>query len=86
MVPFPPLGGVKSTLTDVELETVAAPIVGAFVFVVTDVVALDDADVPLEFTAVTVNVYDVFGVNPNTVIGDDVLIPIDVIPVLLVTI
>ena len=86
IVPFPPLGGIKETLTAVELDMVALPMVGAFGFVVTEVDALDETDVPLEFEAVTVNVYIVFGINPDTVIGEDVLVPVDVIPVLLVTI
>ena len=51
-----PLGAVKSTLTVVEPDTVAEPIVGAFGFVVTDVDALDETDVPPELVAVTVNV------------------------------
>ena len=55
MVPVP-LGAVKETVTAVELDTVAVPIVGAFGFVVTDVVELDAPDVPLEFVAETVNV------------------------------
>ena len=56
IVPVPPLGAVKATETAVELDTVAEPIVGAFGFVVTDVVELDAPDVPLEFVAETVNV------------------------------
>ena len=60
----------------VEPDAVAVPIVGAFGFVVTDVVALDADDVPPELVAVTVNVYKVFAVNPDTVIGEDVLDPI----------
>ena len=56
IVPLPPLGAVKATLTAVELETVAVPIVGAIVRVVTAVDALDAIDVPPELVAVTVNV------------------------------
>ena len=48
-----PLGAVNATLTVVVLNTVAVPIVGAPDFVVTDVDALDDADVPPELVAVT---------------------------------
>ena len=55
MVPVP-LGVVKATLTTVELDTVAVPMVGAFGFVVTEVDALDATDVPPELVAVTVNV------------------------------
>ena len=55
MVPVP-LGAVKETVTAVEPDTVAVPIVGAFGFVVTDVDELDAPDVPLEFVAVTENV------------------------------
>ena len=51
-----PLGAIKETLTAVELDTVAVPIVGAFVSVVTAVDALDATDVPPEFVAVTVKV------------------------------
>ena len=66
MVPVP-LGAVKETLTAVELDTVAVPIVGALDFVVTDVDELDETEVPPELVAVTENVYDVFGVNPDTI-------------------
>ena len=79
-----PLGAVKATLTTVELDTVATPIVGAFGFVVTSIDVLDDTDVPPELVAVTVNLYDVFGVNPDTIIGETV--PVDVSPKLLVTV
>ena len=51
-----PVGGVKDTLTDVVLNTVALPIVGALVNVVTSVDVFDDTDCPLEFTAITENV------------------------------
>ena len=66
-----PLGGVNAILTELILDTVAVPIVGALGFVVTEVDALDETDVPPELVAVTVNVYGVFEVNPNTVIGED---------------
>ena len=55
MVPVP-LGAVKETLIDVELNTVAIPIIGALRIVVTSVDALDAIDVPLELVAVAVNV------------------------------
>ena len=84
IVPVPPLGWIKTTLTVVELDTVAVPIVGAFVIVVIDVVELDSADVPDKLVAETVNVYGVFGVNPDTVIGEDVPVPTS--PKLLVTV
>ena len=80
-----PLGAVKAILTAVELDTVATPIVGALDFVVTEADALDATDVPPELIAVTENVYGVFGVNPNTVIGDDEPVPVKP-PGLLVTV
>ena len=80
-----PLGAVKATLTTVELDTVATPIVGALDFVVTEVDALDETDIPPEFVEVTVNVYGVFGVNPDTEIGDNVPVPVKP-PGLLVTV
>jgi hypothetical protein len=79
-----PLGWVNSTLTEVALNNVAVPIIGEPGFVVTEVVALDVIDVPPELVAVTVNVYGVFGVNPETMIGDDVPVPTS--PKLLVTV
>ena len=79
-----PLGWVNSTLTEVALNNVAVPIIGGFGFVVTEVVELDVMDVPPEFVEVTVNVYGVFGVNPETMIGD--VEPVDVSPKLLVTV
>ena len=84
MVPVP-LGEVKATLTAVELEAVAVPMVGEFGFVVTVVDALDATDVPPALVAVTVKVYGVFGVNPETLIGDDVPVPVKP-PGLLVTV
>ena len=71
-----PLGAVKATLTEVALDTVATPIVGALVFVVTDVDALDETEVPLELVAVTENVYGVSDVKFVTIIGEDVPVPI----------
>ena len=80
-----PLGGVKETLTEVEPKTVTVLIVGESGIVVTDVVAFDDTDEPLEFVANTENVYGVFGVNPDTVIGEVVPVPVKP-PGLLVTV
>ena len=80
-----PLGAVKETLTEVELDTVAVPIVGGLVSVVTDVDELDDDDVPPELVAVTVNVYAEFDVNLDTVIGEEVPVPVKP-PGLLVTV
>ena len=54
-------------------------------FVVTADDALDGTDVPPELVAVTVNVYGVFGDNPDTVIGEDVPVPVKP-PGLLVTV
>ena len=85
MVPVPPVGAVKDTLTVVVLNIVAVPMVGAFVNVVTSIDSLDETDVPPELVAVTVNVYGVFGVNPDTVIGEDVPVPVKP-PGLLVTV
>ena len=56
IVPLPPLGAVKATLTAVELDTVAVPMVGAIVCVVTELDALDATDVPPELVAVIENV------------------------------
>jgi hypothetical protein len=80
-----PLGGENATLTDVELNMVVLVIVGALGFVVTVVDELDETDVPPELVAVIVNVYAVFEDNPETVIGDDVPVPI-IPPGLLVTV
>ena len=80
-----PLGGVKTTLTEYGPITVAEPIVGALGNVVTDDDALDATDVPPELVAVTVNVYGVFAVKPETVIGEDVPVPVKP-PGLLVTV
>ena len=51
-----PLGAVKATLTAVELDTFAGPMVGALGFVVSDVDVLDATEVPPVLVAVTVNV------------------------------
>jgi hypothetical protein len=80
-----PLGAVKATLTADVLDTVAVPMVGELDFVVTDVEALDETDVPLELVEVTEKVYGVFAVNPVTIIGDDVPVPVKP-PGLLVTV
>ena len=56
IVPVPPLDGVKETLTTVEFNTDATPIVGEVGIVVISVDALDDDEVPLELVAVTENV------------------------------
>ena len=71
-----PLGDVKTTLTEVGLDTVEVPMVGALVFVVTKFDEDDALDVPPELVAVTVNVYGVFDDNPDTVIGEDVPVPV----------
>ena len=80
-----PLGAVKATLTAFVLDTVTEPIVGEFDNVVAKDDALDETDVPVALVAVTVNVYGVLGVNPDTVIGDDVPVPVKP-PGLLVTV
>jgi ABC-type arginine transport system permease subunit len=69
----------KAILTELVLNTVAVPIVGAPDMVVTAVDVPDETDVPLEFVAVTVNVYTVFDVKPDTVIGEEV-VPVPVKP------
>ena len=82
-----PEGGVKATLIVVELVTVATTPVGEASMVVTELDAVDDADVPPELTATTVNVYAVFAVNPLTITGEVVFVPVDtILPGLLVTI
>ena len=82
--PFP-LGAVKATLIAVVLDAVAVPIVGELDTVVTAVDAVDATDVPPELVAVTVNVYIVFDANPDTVIGEEELVPVKP-PGLLVTV
>ena len=84
IVPVPPLGAKKDTLTSVVLDTVVVPMVGEFGFVVTTLDMFDPTDVPPELVAVTENVYNVFGVNPDMVIGEEV--PVSISPKLLVTI
>ena len=84
MVPVP-LGEVKAILTADALDTVATPMVDALDIVVTDDDTSDDDEVPLELVAVTVNVYGVLDVNPETVIGEDEPVPIKP-PGLLVTV
>ena len=79
-----PLGELKAIFTAVEFNTDAMPIVGALGFVVASVDTLDEPDVPPELVAETVNLYDVFGINPDTVIGEDVPVPTS--PKLLVTV
>ena len=64
---------------------VAEPIVGALGNVVTVIDAPEALDVPPELVAVTVNVYAVFAVKPDTVIGEDVPVPVKP-PGLLVTV
>jgi hypothetical protein len=44
--------------------------------VYTAVDAVDDADIPPELVATTENVYEVFTVNPDTVIGEEELVPV----------
>ena len=58
IVPLPPLGGVKATLTAVVLDTDAVPIIGALGTVVTALDVLDAFDVKpvFEFDADTTNV------------------------------
>ena len=80
-----PLSDVNAILTEDISKTVAVPIVGAPDTVVFVVDALDATDVPPELVAVTVNVYMVFDVNPDTVIGDVVPVPVKP-PGLLVTV
>ena len=84
MVPFP-LGAVKATLTAVVLDTVVIPMVGGPDIVVFAIDSLDETDVPPEFVAETENVYIVFGVNPDTLIGEDEPVPVKP-PGLLVTV
>ena len=84
IVPVPLLGEVKTTLIVVELNTDTVPIIGVSVSVVTEDEADEEDDVPPELVAVTEKVYSVFGVNPDTVIGD--VVPVPVKPELLVTV
>jgi ABC-type amino acid transport system permease subunit len=75
----------KAILTELVLNTVAVPIVGAPDMVVTADDVPDETDVPVEFVAVTVNVYTVLDVNPDTIIGEDEPVPVKP-PGLLVTV
>ena len=84
IIPSPSFGGVNPTLISVLLNTIRLLIIGALICVVIEADELDANDVPPELVAETVNVYDVFAVNPITFIGDDV--PVDISPKLLVTI
>jgi hypothetical protein len=71
-----PLKGVKATLTEDISVTVTVVMVGAIVKVFLDDDGFDAVEVPNELVAVTVNVYAVFVVNPNTVIGDVEPVPV----------
>jgi hypothetical protein len=55
IVPLP-VDCVNATLTEVALDAVAVPIVGALGFVVFDIDISDSTDVPPELVAVIVNV------------------------------
>ena len=79
-----PLGSVNETLTVDELVTIAKSIIGESDIVDTEDDGIDADDVPLELVAVTVNVYNVFCVNPDTVIGE--VVPVAISPKLLVTV
>ena len=59
--------------------------VGALGVVMTEFDALEESDVPPEFVAVIKNVYAVLPINPDTVIGEDVPVPVKP-PGLLVTV
>ena len=67
---------VNDTVAEVLDDVVADTPVGADGIVVIDVDAVEAEDVPPEFVAVTVNVYAVPAVNPLTVIGDVVPVPV----------
>ena len=72
VIAAPPLnaGAVKATRALVELIVVATPIVGAFGslgLVVTAGEGLEELEVPTELVAVTVKLYAVPGVKPETV-------------------
>ena len=71
-----PLGEIKLTLIVVALVADTVPIVGGADIVVTVDDEFDATDVPPELVAVTVNAYVVFAVNPVTLIGDDVPVPV----------
>jgi hypothetical protein len=79
IVPFP-LGLVKVTLAEVEVNELAVPIVGGPTFVVA-VTELDNADVKLlELVEVIVNVYIVFEVNPVKYTGKYIDVPYVILP------
>ena len=71
-----PLERLKATFTEVELSIVAVYMDGVLGVVVIDVDVLDVTDVPPELVAVTEKVYEVFDSNPDTVIGEDVPVPV----------
>jgi hypothetical protein len=71
IVPLPVT--VKVMTTELESDTLAETLVGAFGLVVTTDDAIDAAEVPDAVVAVTVNVYGVLDVNP--VIINDVVEP-----------
>ena len=66
---------VASPLLPAALALVGAP---GVVGIVTEFDAVDDTLVPTAFVAVTVKVYVAPGVNPVTVIGDDVPVALNV--------
>ena len=68
---------VNATLAVLLDDDVADTPVGALGAVVTELDTDDAEDVPLVFVAVTVNVYAVPEVNPDTVIGDDEPVPVN---------
>jgi hypothetical protein len=80
-----PLERLKATFAEVELSIVAVFMDGVLGVVVIDVDVLDAIDVPPELVAVTEKVYEVFDSNPDTIIGDDVPVPVKP-PGLLVTV
>ena len=81
MITLTPLsaGAVKGTVTDVAEAIGGVPIVGApgATAETVDAEALDGSDVPALFVAVTVNVYEVPAVRPETVIGEEVPVPVN---------
>jgi hypothetical protein len=81
VIVLPPVAGAVQVTTSVAVfnteATVGAAGVAGTVVAVIDEEALDAADVPKEFVAVTVKVYAVFDCNPVTVIGDDADDPVN---------
>ena len=67
---------VKSKPIELESTMNEELMVGTPGCVVTAVDALDATDVPAEVVAVAVNVYTVLLDNPDTVIGEDVPVPV----------